>query len=176
MSRAWQCEQFWLMQSAVELCGEIRLLQPSDSPQSMPLRSTSAALTAKLKGEQVSHVLSTSQHQLSVHFQSGIALVIEDRQGALSATIIQPHAAPGDGQRPTKRQNDYLTFIANYTARYRRAPAEADMARHFMVAAPSVNAMMQALERKGFITRKPGVARSVALSVDLFPARQTDQL
>ena len=42
-----------------------------------------------------------------------------------------------------------------------RAPAEADIQRHFLVSAPSVNAMMQTLERRGFITRKPGVPRSI---------------
>jgi repressor LexA len=68
---------------------------------------------------------------------------------------------------PTKRQLDYLMFIRKYLTRYGRAPAESDIERHFMVSAPSVNQMMQMLERRGFITRQPGVPRSARICIDL---------
>jgi repressor LexA len=70
---------------------------------------------------------------------------------------------------PTKRQLEYLLFIAKYLGRYGRAPAESDIERHFLVSAPSVNQMMQMLERRGFISRKPGVPRSARICIDLGP-------
>ncbi len=68
----------------------------------------------------------------------------------------------------TKTQGRYLAFIHRYIAKFGQAPAEADIQRHFLVSAPSVNAMMQTLTRKGFISRVPGVPRSTKL---LVPAR-----
>ena len=50
-------------------------------------------------------------------------------------------------------------------ASYVIAEAESDIQRHFLVSAPSVNAMMQTLTKKGFISRVPGVARSIQLRV-----------
>jgi DNA-binding MarR family transcriptional regulator len=48
---------------------------------------------------------------------------------------------------------------------FRRAPAEADMQRHFRVSPPSVHQMVLTLERAGLIRRQPGVARSIELLV-----------
>jgi len=57
--------------------------------------------------------------------------------------------------------------IRKYLTRYGRAPAESDIERHFLVSAPSVNQMMQMLERRGFITRQAGVPRSARICIDL---------
>ncbi len=76
-------------------------------------------------------------------------------------------AAQDASQRPTKRQLEYLAFISKYIHRFGRAPAESDIERHFLVSAPSVNQMMQMLERRGFITRQPGVPRSTRICIDL---------
>ena len=65
----------------------------------------------------------------------------------------------------TKTQGRYLAFIHRYITKFGRAPAESDIQRHFLVSAPSVNAMMQTLTKKGFISRIPGVARSIQLRV-----------
>jgi hypothetical protein len=59
----------------------------------------------------------------------------------------------------------YLAFIYTYSPMFRRAPAEADMQRHFRVSPPSVHQMVLTLERAGFIRRQPGVARSIELLV-----------
>jgi len=48
---------------------------------------------------------------------------------------------------------------------FRRAPAEADMQRHFGVSPPSVHQMVLTLERAGLIKRQPRVARSIELLV-----------
>jgi len=42
-----------------------------------------------------------------------------------------------------------------------------DIERHFLVSAPSVNQMMQTLERLGFISRQRGVPRSVRICIEL---------
>jgi DNA-binding MarR family transcriptional regulator len=65
----------------------------------------------------------------------------------------------------TKTQGRYLAFIHRYITKFGRAPAESDIQNHFLVSAPSVNAMMQTLTKKGFISRIPGVARSIQLRV-----------
>jgi DNA-binding MarR family transcriptional regulator len=66
----------------------------------------------------------------------------------------------------TPGQGQYLAFIHAYTLVNGRPPAEADMQRFFRVTPPSVHQMVVTLERAGLISRKPGVARSIAVLVD----------
>ena len=66
----------------------------------------------------------------------------------------------------TDKQGQYLAFIDAYTRVHGRAPAEADMPRHFGVTPPSVHQMVLTLERAGLIRRKPGLARSIQVLVD----------
>ncbi len=66
----------------------------------------------------------------------------------------------------TPRQGQYLAFIHAYTLVNGRPPAEGDMQRFFRVTPPSVHQMVLALEKAGLISRKQGVARSVAILVD----------
>jgi hypothetical protein len=63
----------------------------------------------------------------------------------------------------TTRQGEYLSFIQDYTKLNGQPPAEADMQRHFKVSPPSVHDMILMLEKKGFIQRTPGMARSIRL-------------
>ena len=49
----------------------------------------------------------------------------------------------------TETQGQYLAFIYAYSRMFRRAPAEADMQRHFDVTPPSVHQMVLTLERSG---------------------------
>ncbi len=71
---------------------------------------------------------------------------------------------PPDSPPPfTDVQGQYLAFIHAYSKLNRRPPAEADMQRFFEVAAPSVHNMVLTLERKGFISRQPGISRSIAV-------------
>jgi SOS-response transcriptional repressor LexA len=66
---------------------------------------------------------------------------------------------------PTARQGQFLAYIHQYTVVNGCAPAEADMQRFFQIAAPSVHSMVLTLERRGFIRRVPGQARSITLIV-----------
>src|SRR5215213_1985738 len=66
----------------------------------------------------------------------------------------------------TLRQGQYLAFIHAYRRLHGRAPAEADIQRFFRVSPPSVHQMLLTLERVGLISRQPGVARSITLTID----------
>jgi len=68
-----------------------------------------------------------------------------------------------DAKKPTPRQLEFLTFIAGYTLILRVPPAEADMQRHFQISPPSVHQMILTLEKRGFISRIPGQARSITV-------------
>ena len=134
----------------------------------MPARTSSSALiTAKLKGRRVSRVITDGPRRLAVHFSDGTILLLEATADKLTTTLDALGSQSPDKSRPTIRQYDYLEFIAKYSARFGRSPAESDIERHFLVSAPSVNQMMQTLERRGFITRQPGVPRSIRICVDL---------
>ena len=132
---------------------------------------TAQSLTQALQGKQVLHASFEGKQRLSLHFSDGITMVIEARAGVIFATLKNPQAGPSKGTsaQPTKRQREYLAFIAKYIAHFGRSPAESDIGQHFFVSAPSVNQMMQMLERRGFIARQAGVARSIRICVSLSP-------
>jgi DNA-binding MarR family transcriptional regulator len=65
----------------------------------------------------------------------------------------------------TDKQGQYLAFIYTYVLLNRRAPAEADFQRFFLVTPPAVHQMIVTLERNGLISRVPGQARSIELLV-----------
>lgn len=67
---------------------------------------------------------------------------------------------------PTAKQGQYLAYIYYYTKLHRQAPAETDMQRYFRVSPPSVHNMVVTLEKRGFISREPGRARSIRLLRD----------
>jgi SOS-response transcriptional repressor LexA len=65
----------------------------------------------------------------------------------------------------TSRQGQFLAFIRHYTTLHGRPPAEAEMGQFFRLTPPSVHQMILALERRGLITREPGMARSIRLTL-----------
>jgi hypothetical protein len=66
---------------------------------------------------------------------------------------------------PAGSRGQFLAFILFYTKLNGRAPAEADIAAYLGLAAPSVHGIVLALEKKEFIDRTPGAARSIRLLV-----------
>jgi DNA-binding MarR family transcriptional regulator len=66
----------------------------------------------------------------------------------------------------TNKQGQYLAFIHAYRLLHGRAPAEADIQRFFRLSPPSVHQMILKLEQAGLITRQPGIARSITLTID----------
>jgi len=123
-------------------------------------------------GKSVSHVSRPDPQRVDIHFTEGTVLTIRMVDGHLTVALTKTgcgasKAETGEkGPQPTQRQSEYLDFIARYIARYGVSPAEADIARHFLVAAPSVNQMVQMLERRGFIRRQLGIARSITIVGD----------
>lgn len=65
----------------------------------------------------------------------------------------------------TPTQGRYLSFIQAYTQLHGCAPAESEIAAAMCVMPPSVNQMVMMLERKGLISRQPGMARSIRILV-----------
>lgn len=117
-----------------------------------------------VSGKRVSSVHARTDAQFEIEFQNGARLVIRSVGGALSVGL----ADEGDrtcplGTWPTIRQREYLEFIAKYIGRFGRSPAETDIQRHFLVSAPSVNHMVQGLERRGFIECQQAVPRSIRI-------------
>ena len=78
--------------------------------------------------------------------------------------------------RPSK-ESIWLSSTLN-THVLGRAPAEADLQRHFGVSPPSVHQMVLTLERTGLIRRQPGVARSIEVLVapELLPVLRRPDL
>ena len=128
--------------------------------------------TTEIPGKCVSHVSRPDPQRVDIHFTEGTVLTIRMVDGHLTVALTKTgcgasKAETGEkGPQPTQRQSEYLDFIARYIARYGVSPAEADIARHFLVAAPSVNQMVQMLERRGFIRRQLGIARSITIVGD----------
>ncbi|HWL10248.1 MAG TPA: MarR family transcriptional regulator [Planctomicrobium sp.] len=65
----------------------------------------------------------------------------------------------------TPTQGRYLSYIHAYITGFGLSPSEAEIAAAIGVSPPSVNQMMKTLEKKGFIQRQPGVARSIEILV-----------
>ena len=65
----------------------------------------------------------------------------------------------------TPKEGQYLAFIYYYTKLNRQAPAERDMQVYFQVTPSAVHDMVLKLEKHGFISREPGIPRSIKLLV-----------
>ncbi len=63
----------------------------------------------------------------------------------------------------SQREGQYLAFIHLYTRVHRRAPAESDIQEYFRTTPPAVHDMLKTLQRKLFIGRTAGVARSTRI-------------
>ena len=134
---------------------------------SMAPRTRLDRLTDQLTGRTVVRVSGLHDGTLTLHFADGVTLRIAPVPSGLSATVAPPPPGPpgrASQLQPTQRQLEYLLFIRKYIDRFGRSPAESDIQRHFLVAVPSVNHMVQVLERRGFITRQPGVPRSICVT------------
>jgi hypothetical protein len=115
-------------------------------------------LSERVAGRTISHVQSGAENALTIHFTDGATLTLSAGAEHVVASLRESKggAAGGVVNRPSSRQQGYIDFIRKFTARYGVPPAEADMARHFLVSAPSVNQMVRTLEARGYITRERG--------------------
>ena len=102
-------------------------------------------------------------HRFHVTDPFGNRLEFLERAGG--RPVAKARDTSSHAPRFTSKQGQYLAFIASYIRMFRRAPAETDMQRHFLVSPPSVHQMVVTLERRGLISRQPGVARSIQIRV-----------
>ena len=63
----------------------------------------------------------------------------------------------------TYKQGQYLVFIYEYKKLNRIAPAHMDFQKYFESDPSSVNSMIKTLEKKGYIKKEKGKARSIEL-------------
>ena len=88
----------------------------------------------------------------------------EEGEGPLARG--RPSAGPASAPAGmTRRQAQFLAFILRYTRRRGIAPSFEEMASHFGISSPSVHGMIKTLERKGFISRVAGAARTLRVEV-----------
>jgi repressor LexA len=59
------------------------------------------------------------------------------------------------------KEGQYLAFILQYQLLLGRSPAEADMQSYFGASPPAVHSMVLRLQRWRFISRTPGMPRSI---------------
>ena len=68
----------------------------------------------------------------------------------------------------TDKQGQYLAYIYHYTKLNAIPPAHTDFQKYFQVTPPTVNQMINTLESKGFITKRPRAARSISLVIPTY--------
>lgn len=73
----------------------------------------------------------------------------------------------------TDKQGQYLAYIHHYTKLNGMPPAHTDFQKFFKVTPPSVNQMINTLEKKGLIQKQSRTARSISL---LIPVEQLPEL
>ena len=73
----------------------------------------------------------------------------------------------------SRKQGQYIAFIHAYARLHRRAPAESEIQTYFRTTPPSVHEMLKTLQRKRFISRTAGVARSTRV---LLPDHEIPEL
>ncbi|MHB9150858.1 MAG: LexA family protein [Thermoleophilia bacterium] len=65
----------------------------------------------------------------------------------------------------TELQGQYLAYIFYYQKLHGCPPAESDLQRYFRVSPATVHAMLKTLQRRQYIARTAGAARSIVLRV-----------
>jgi hypothetical protein len=109
--------------------------------------------------------------RLEMRFTDGSWLAIERTSRGVSVVLHEVVSETPSGNKPTRRQREYLDYIRLYLARHGHSPSEADIQSHFMVSAPSAHQMVKTLERRGFIARDRDffgnvVPRSIRVLID----------
>jgi hypothetical protein len=111
------------------------------------------------------------EDRLELRFTDGSWLAIERTSRGVSVVLHEVVSETASGNRPTRRQREYLDYIRRYMTLHGESPSEADIQTHFMVSAPSAHQMVKTLERRGFIARDRDffgnvVPRSIRVLID----------
>jgi DNA-binding MarR family transcriptional regulator len=73
--------------------------------------------------------------------------------------------AKRSGSAFTHRQGQFLAFVYWYTKLHRQGPSELELMTFFGLTPPSVHSMIVKLHQLGLVSRRPGKARSVRVSL-----------
>ncbi len=100
-----------------------------------------------------------------LHFdREAVNRVLAKKFKLKSKKAAQPK--PGAATTFTEKQGQYLAFIFWFTRINRCPPAQTDIQRFFGVTAPAVHQMIITLEKSGFLSRSPGQARAIQVTLD----------
>ncbi len=102
-----------------------------------------------------------SRDELVRVVERAIVAMPPEKLGPFVEEALPTRTAP----RFTVRQGQVLAFIVRYTQDYGVPPAEADIARHFMIWPESAHQMVVTLERRELIAREPRRPRSIRVLV-----------
>ena len=172
----------WLTASGSRRAASHATASPSPANPKPPVRPPRAPEVAcRLAGIQRGSVVSNSGQGRSsaqcgrgmrdefAHRQRGRLFVHDgddsgfaaDRAGGERRAVAKDSSTP----KAAWRQGQCLAFIHYYTKLNGRPAAETDMQRHFGATPPTVHQMILTLEKRGWIERTPGAARSIRLRV-----------
>ena len=149
------------------------LLDPDIETQLRQAPSAGSKLVVNLNLDDIDDlvgcVAAEANHCDDAKVQKVLDAVCDRLAGVLDHFTDQPppeRPVPPTRKAPfTTTQGRYLAFIHYYTKLHRVPPAEGDLQRYFRVSPPTVHAMIVTLERRGFIERTPGKARSIRLTI-----------
>ena len=123
-------------------------------------------------GKTVASVKTLADGRTRLGFDDGCTLTFAPIAAEPPNVPVATHAVPSEPNSstsqpiPTPKQAEYLAFIDSYSQLHGRPPAERDFQIFFRTTPPSVHGMILTLERRGFISRIPGAARSIRLLID----------
>jgi DNA-binding MarR family transcriptional regulator len=158
---------------------------PGVAAKNFSLREANAK-AKKLLGKSIERLLVTIgdeslMEETPLEVQAAIDSAIEAMRAALrclaSADYTDGLADAHLSSDPTRQQGQFLAFIREYMMRNEVgvAPTHAILQQFFNLTAPSVNAMLIRLEKRGFIRRVPGKARAIELTLSADRIPQLDR-
>jgi DNA-binding MarR family transcriptional regulator len=86
--------------------------------------------------------------------------MVGERETRPQSSRVKPTAS-----RFTHRQGQYLAYFYFYRKLHRIGPAQADLARFFRVAPPTVHQMITTLKKLGLAVDEPGAPRSIRVAI-----------
>lgn len=147
---------------------ELRMLYLADDPGAGNGKDEAKDLTPSEK-RLLKAAVEAAAHPRSARGEEMISCTTSrpDRSRHPRGTGVGPNRDSVSTMAPpfTARQGEYLAFIERFTARRGYPPSFEEIGRHFGTTPPTVNTMIKTLERRGLLSRQPGVARSLKVMV-----------
>lgn len=123
-------------------------------------------LTPRELDEFIQLIEGAANHAQNVAVQRTLGHALERIESALQGSVdrgahlLRPSAISVGF---SAKEGQYLAFIHQYQQLHGNSPAEADMQAYFGASPPAVHGMVLRLHRRRFISRTPGMPRSIRL-------------